>query len=426
MTDYHSRTDVTSFSNPQEALSTDIKLDWTLNFDRKVISGSAVHAVKVLKAGTDRVIFDSRNLHISSVSLEDGDNLEYTVEAENATLGNKLVVVIPEALRVEGTTLNVSIEYETDPTAVAAQWLDAEATQDKAYPFVFTQCQPIHARSLLPCQDAPGIKTTYSAIVRAPEWATVLMSALAVTAPPVTAAAAATTGKKNKKNKNKAPAASASADNKDPAGTFRWNQPVPVSAYLIALAAGKLASADISPRCRVWAEPSLIASVAYEFGEAELFLKAAEDITCPYQWTRYDILCPPPSFPFGGMENPCLTFATPTLLAGDRSLADVIAHEIAHSWTGNLVTNATWEHFWLNEGWTVWLERKIMSRVKGNEEVVKLSAQSGWVALTDSINQYGAEHKFTKLICRLDGDGDPDDAFSSVPYEKVSPYTMTE
>jgi aminopeptidase N len=172
-----------------------------------------------------------------------------------------------------------------------------------------------------------------------------------------------------------------------------WHQPVPVSAYLIALAVGQLAQRDLSPRVRVWAEPDVVEKAAFEFTQTEEFLTAAESLSCPYKydpgypisylffkcdlyrWTRYDILCLPASFPYGGMENPCLTFATPTLLAGDRSLADVIAHEIAHSWTGNLVTNHTWEHFWLNEGWTVWLERKIIAKVKGNVDYLKLSAQ---------------------------------------------------
>ena len=146
---------------------------------------------------------------------------------------------------------------------------------------------------------------------------------------------------------------------------FQFRQPVPVSSYLIALAAGRMTSQKLSPRVSVWAEPEVTEAAAFEFSQTEEFLQAAESLTCPYVWGRYDVLCLPPSFPYGGMENPCLTFATPTLLAGDKSLADVIAHEIAHSWTGNLVTNHTWEHFWLNEGWTVWLERKIMAKVKG-------------------------------------------------------------
>eukprot|EP01034_Spumella_vulgaris_P030310 gene30310-37503_t len=164
---------------------------------------------------------------------------------------------------------------------------------------------------------------------------------------------------------------------------------VPTPAYLIALAAGNLASRDVSPRVRIWSEPEVIESAFYEFGETELFLSTAESIAGPYVWTRYDVLCLPPSFPYGGMENPCLTFATPTLLAGDRSLADVIAHEIAHSWTGNLVTNATWSHFWLNEGWTMWLERKVTSKVFNNPELALLSSQVQmrlyWKDLCDDI-----------------------------------------
>ena len=190
----------------------------------------------------------------------------------------------------------------------------------------------------------------------------------------------------------------------------------------------------------------MVEQAAFEFAETESFLKVAEELTIPYVWGRYDVLCLPLSFPYGGMENPCITFATPTLLAGDRSLADVIAHEIAHSWTGNLVTNvsplvtvssrirhsffvlpsaspitnhnqATWEHFWLNEGWTVWLERKIMARYKGNIDYLKISAQIGWKHLEDDIAHFGSDNGFTNLVWPLSGE-DPDDAFSGVPYEK--------
>jgi leukotriene-A4 hydrolase len=202
---------------------------------------------------------------------------------------------------------------------------------------------------------------------------------------------------------------------------FHFKQPVPTSAYLIALAGGNLERREISTRCAVWAEPEVVEEAAFEFSDTESFLSIAESLAGPYQWTRYDVLCLPPSFPYGGMENPCLTFATPTLLAGDKSLADVIAHEIAHSWTGNLVTNATWEHFWLNEGWTVWLERKITSRFKGSKEHGMLSAEMGWKHLKDDVALLECNCKpgfdYTKLVWPL-GDQDPDEAFSGVPYEK--------
>jgi leukotriene-A4 hydrolase len=251
------------------------------------------------------------------------------------------------------------------------------------------QCEAIHARSLFPCQDTPAVKTPYSATVRAPSWCIALMSAL------------------------QQGEGSCAGDIR----TVQWSQPVPVPSYLVALAAGELESREISPRVKIWAEPSVVEAAAFEFSETEAFLTTAESLTLPYVWGRYDVLCLPPSFPYGGMENPCLTFATPTLLAGDKSLADVIAHEIAHSWTGNLVTNVTWEHFWLNEGWTMWLQRKIMARVKKNNNNLKLCAQIGYKCLEDDTALFGAENKFTQLVWPLTGE-DPDEAFSGIPYEK--------
>jgi leukotriene-A4 hydrolase len=234
---------------------------------------------------------------------------------------------------------------------------------------------------------------TYDARVTVPKWATAVMSALSKDA---TKTNTVTTNYKGDR-------------------VFEFNQPVPIPSYLFALAVGELDSRDISPRCRVWSEPSMVEAVAFEFSQVEDFLVAAEELTMPYQWTRYDLLCLPPSFPYGGMENPCLTFVTPTLLAGDKSLADVVAHEAAHSWSGNLVTNETWEHFWLNEGWTIFLQRKIMTKVHGDEKFFDFDAIGGWEDLKESVALM--PDKYTKLIPDL-GDDDPDDAFSSVPYEK--------
>ena len=197
---------------------------------------------------------------------------------------------------------------------------------------------------------------------------------------------------------------------------YGWNQPVPISSYLIAMAVGDIVKIDLSDRCAIWSEPSVVESAAYEFAQTEEFLKDAEQLAgMDYVWGRYDLLCLPPSFPYGGMENPCLTFVTPTLLAGDRSLADVVAHEIAHSWTGNLVTNATWEHFWLNEGWTTWFQRKIMSKIRLDDLFLDFDATSGYKNLQDDVNRMPDE--YTSLIPKL-GDSDPDECFSSVPYEK--------
>jgi len=308
----------------------------------------------------------------------------------NEVFGSALHIMLPSPV-AEGGQFDVCVAYSTSPDSTALQWLAPEQTAGRQKPFVFSQCQAIHARSMLPCIDAPGAKSTYSARVTAPAWATVLMSALE--APPQ--GPPAPTSKK----------------------VFGWNQPVPTSTYLIALAAGDLASREISKRCRVWSEPSMVEAAAFEFSQTEDFLQTAEKLAGPYRWTRYDLLCLPPSFPYGGMENPCLTFVTPTLLAGDKSLADVVAHEIAHSWTGNLVTNATWTHFWLNEGWTKWFEQTIMTEIAGDDRYFDLRASLGLQALKGSVAHYGPDHAFTCLVPPLEG-VDPDDSFSSVPYEK--------
>ncbi|RHY87511.1 hypothetical protein DYB35_009355, partial [Aphanomyces astaci] len=298
---------------------------------------------------------------------------------------------LPESVRAVNSTFKARIYYETTPDSTAIQWLPKEQTADKTYPYLFTQSEAIHARALFPCQDVPSITTVFTAAITVPSWATCLMSAVASAEP--------------------APHAS------KPVTTFYYEQNVAVPSYLIAIVIGALESREIGPRSRVWSEPSQVDAVAYEFAQTEDFLKNAETIMGQaYVWGRYDLVSLPPSFPYGGMENPCLTFATPTLIAGDRSLADVIAHEIAHSWTGNLITNETWEHFWLNEGWTMWLQRKIMAKIY-TELHFDFDAILGWTALQSSVDAYGAAHEFTKLVPTLDG-YDPDDAFSSVPYEK--------
>eukprot|EP00599_Poterioochromonas_sp_BG-1_P002198 CAMPEP_0173144564 /NCGR_PEP_ID=MMETSP1105-20130129/7301_1 /TAXON_ID=2985 /ORGANISM="Ochromonas sp., Strain BG-1" /LENGTH=888 /DNA_ID=CAMNT_0014058255 /DNA_START=71 /DNA_END=2737 /DNA_ORIENTATION=- len=391
----YNKKDFSSFANYDEVVSTDIKLDWTLDFENKTISGSADHVVKVLVEGTAQVHFDSRQIRLHGDILINNNKAKYTLAKEDPVLGTKITVEIPTELRAKDTLFSVHFPYSVDPNASAVQWLEPSATKGGNFPYVFTQCQAIHARSLFPCMDSPGVKTPYSARVLAPKWCTVLMSALA------------------SRNITDPQNIDSSKYN-----VFYWTQPVPTSPYLVALAGGNLTSLDISARVRIWSEPEVIEAAHNEFAETEEFVQAAEAITgCPYQWTRYDVVCLPPSFPYGGMENPCLTFATPTLLAGDRSLADVIAHEIAHSWTGNLVTNTVWDHFWLNEGWTVWLERKITSRFKRNDEVGRLSSEIGLVHLRESVEQQGEDNQFTQLVWPLRGE-DPDDAFSSIPYEK--------
>lgn len=284
------------------------------------------------------------------------------------------------------------INYETTDGCSAAQWLTPEQTVGKLHPYLFTQCQAIHARSLLPCQDTPSVKATYSAEMSLPAPLTVVMSANEFTEPSCC---------------------------ENGFRIFKFAQTTPVPSYLIAIGAGHLESRQIGPRSRVWCEPQVLDKAAWEFADAESFLSAGESITgYPYIWGRYDVLLLPPSFPYGGMENPCLTFLTPSLLTGDRSLVDVLAHEIAHSWTGNLVTAANWQHFWLNEGFTMFLERKILALVHGNNEALRqFNAICGLADLKEAIEQFGQDSPATLLVPDLTAT-DPDDVFSSVPYEK--------
>merc|ERR1719233_2647114 len=280
------------------------------------------------------------------------------------------------------------------PTSTALQWLEPDQTLAGTHPFLFSQCQAIHCRSLVPCQDTPSVKAPYTASITAPSKLAALMSAIRQGEPQLVG---------------------------DDKSITKWEQKVPVQSYLIAIAVGGLESRKIGPRSHVWAEPGLVDRAAHAFAETESFLQTAEALCGPYVWGDYDILVLPPSFPFGGMENPCLTFATPTLLSGDRSNANVIAHEIAHSWTGNLVTNSNFEHFWLNEGFTVFTERKILGRMRG-EQMRDFHAILGWRDLEETVNsQFNPTHPFTALVPDLSG-VDPDDAFSTIPYEKGSTF----
>lgn len=295
--------DPSSNSNPRQIECKNLYLQWTLDFEDKKVFGTATHVVSVKENGTESVIFDQSGLIFSSVYINN-DVADFSVTDDG---GNSVIIVkIPADLRMVGSELTISFVYRTGVEASAVQWLEKEATQGGEYPYVFTQSQAIHARSMFPCFDAPGVKVPYSAAVTAPMWCTVLMSAVSCATNSIPESII-----------DKYPTEFFSTETE--LTTFYWDQPVPVSSYLVAFAAGQLSSFDISPRVRVWSEPEVIEKAAWEFAQTEEFLCAAEKITdCSYQWGRYDVLCLPPSFPYGGMENPCLTFATPTLLAGDR------------------------------------------------------------------------------------------------------------
>ncbi|TMW61670.1 hypothetical protein Poli38472_010733 [Pythium oligandrum] len=373
-----------SYSNLNEVTFKHLHWSVELDFDAKELRGTAEYTVAT---SASTVVLDTNHLAVKKAFV-DGEEVTFELLEAHEAFGRALVVPFkPNATKVK-------VEYATTAESSGLQWLAKELTAEKTHPYLFTQCQAIHARSIVPCPDTPACKFTYSATVTAPEWCTSLLSSIAADLPAAEPAAAA--------GKHK----------------VAFQQDVPIPSYLLAIAAGRMESRELGPRSRVWAEPSVVGKAAHEFAQTEEFLKYAEEITGQeYVWKRYDLVCLPPSFPYGGMENPCLTFVTPTLLAGDRSLADVVAHEISHSWTGNLVTNHTWKDFWLNEGWTVWLERKIMTKIYNDPLAYDLKATMGLRALKESVEGFGAEHPYTHLVPESDG-VDPDDVFSSIPYEK--------
>lgn len=379
--------DPSSFARPEECRVVDIHLNLDVNFEQRVLSGSVLLIVEKQTEDVEHVLLDIRDITVHYIKDEaTGDFLKFQIDTTLSTFGSRLEVQLPPG---KDKRARICIEYETSTTASALQWLQPEQTAGKKCPYMFSQCQAIHARSMLPCQDTPSVKMPYSAIITVPSSLVALMSAV--------------------------------PDGEEEAFDFtkksyKFSQKVPIPSYLIALVVGSLESRKIGPRSHVWSEKEFVDSAAFEFSETEEMLKIAESLVGPYVWGVYDLLLLPPSFPFGGMENPCLTFVTPTLLAGDKSLADVVAHEIAHSWTGNLVTNRNFEHFWLNEGFTCFLEGKIAGRMHG-ECFRHFKFLGGMTDLQNEIDTRGADNPLTHLVVDLRG-VNPDDAFSSVPYMK--------
>ena len=368
-----------SYADDAQARTKHLRLHLAVDFATKRIEGRAVLVFAAPASGPFDL--DTKGLTISAVTGSAGNEVLFETFPEDPILGTRLRLKLPA-----GTT-EVLLRYHTSPDAIGLQWLDPEQTEGKKHPYLFSQCQAIHARTIVPCQDTARFRVTYHAEVTVPAPLSAVMSA---------GPSGVIEGKGTR--------------------TFLFDMPQPIPTYLLALAVGELESRDLSPRARVWAEPATVEKAAWEFAGIEEMIVKAEGLFGPYDWDRYDMLVLPPSFPYGGMENPRMTFLTPTLLAGDRSLVDVVAHELAHSWTGNLVTNATAEHFWLNEGFTVWAERRILEAIHG-EEAATLGWAIGQKALEESVARFGADSPLTKLRTHLSGI-DPDDAFSSIPYEK--------
>jgi leukotriene-A4 hydrolase len=377
--------DAHSYSNPEQVRVRHVDLDLDVLFDLKVLKGASTLTIERIKSDADSLKLDTQDLKINKAyTSNDGTNFtpaQFTLGAADKILGAPLAVQLPPQ------ATKVRIEYETSPNASGVQWLEPAQTAGKKHPYVFTQSQAIHARSWIPLQDSPGVRVTYSATIRTPKGLRAVMSAGVASF-------------------NGLIGANQSA--------YSFNMPQAIPPYLMALAAGDLAFKPLGNRTGVYTEPAMLERAASEFEDTEKMVVATEKLYGPYRWDRYDILVLPPSFPIGGMENPRLTFATPTVLAGDKSLVSLIAHELSHSWSGNLVTNATWRDFWLNEGFTTYLERRVTEEIYGRERE-EMEAALGLQSLKKEMEDLQDADE----ILHVDLAGrDPDEGFTLVPYEK--------
>lgn len=376
--------DVHSFSNPKQVRVTNVDLDWTVSFEEKSIKGFAdLKFERAKDAANAPIILDTRELKIekTEASNDDGKTFqaaEFKLGEADKFLGSALTIALPADAN------KVRVYYSTAPTASGLQWLASEQTAGKQKPFMFSQAQAIHARSFIPLQDSPQVRVTYTAKVRTPKDLLAVMSA------------------------------EGNSHTADRTGEYNFKMTKAIPSYLIAIAVGDLQFKSLGNRTGVYSEPSVLEKAATELADTEKMVEVTEKTFGAYAWGRYDLLILPPSFPFGGMENPMLTFATPTILAGDKSLVSLIAHELAHSWSGNLVTNATWRDFWLNEGFTTYLERRIIESVYG-EPRREMEAVLGRKSLEEEMKDLDDRDE----ILHVDLKGrDPDEGFTGVPYEK--------
>jgi leukotriene-A4 hydrolase len=367
-----------TLSNYSEVFTQHLKLKLNVLFEEKKIIGTAIHEIKNLSRAANFVL-DTADLNIQSVEIDGLPCYNYSMGIEVLHLGKALIIPI------QADSSEVKILYETRPDAAGIQWLDPQQTEGKNHPMVYTQSQAILARTWIPCQDTPASKITWEAEVSSDKNLEVVMS-----------------GKRKKPTGH--------------IGAYNFRMTNKVASYLISMCIGNLAYTQLSNRCGVYAEPEIIDAAVSEFSDMDTMLDSAQMLYGDYRWETFDVLVLPYSFPFGGMENPMLTFLTPTLIAGDQSLTNVVAHELAHAWSGNLITNKTWNDFWLNEGFTVYFERRIIEQSEG-AQAASLHAYLGYQDLIDDLSNLSSKPDDTKLLLNLAG-RDPDDGMTHIAYEK--------
>ncbi|MCH6483313.1 M1 family metallopeptidase [Pseudoxanthomonas sp. LH2527] len=376
-----------SYAEPQKVAIDDLALDIAVDFDAKTIGGTATYTLDWKDKAATQLVLDTRDLTIAKVEglrqaqadrAEEWAPLQYALAAKDAVLGSKLTIETP------ARNAKVRVTYTSSPEASGLQWLTPAMTEGKQLPFMFSQSQQIHARSWVPLQDTPQVRYTYTAHVTSRPDVMVLMSA------------------------DNDPAAARDGDY-----TFKMPQKIP--SYLMAIAAGDLVFKPISARSGVWAEPAMVDKATKEFEDTEKMIVATEQLYGPYRWDRYDMLVLPPSFPYGGMENPRLSFITPTVIVGDKTLVSLIAHELAHSWSGNLVTFSSAKHGWLNEGFTSYVENRIVEALYGKEQASMEYA----IARNSLKKEIGSMPEATQSLAVKPGTQlDADDALSAVSYDK--------
>lgn len=378
-----------SYSKLDQVKTLHLDLSLMLNVENKVIEGVARHRVK--NEGFEKAYFDIKDINIEKVTLGEVNNeseTKFEIGEYDSLLGAPLIVDIGKSEHY------INIYYKTSPDAEALGWLAPELTGSGKFPFLYTQGQAILTRTWIPVQDTPENRFTYNAVVKAPAGMLPLMSAT------------------NPTELNES-------------GEYHFSMKQPIPSYLLALTVGELEYRKLSDNSGVYAEPHMIDAVEKEFKDIPKMIDAAEGLYGKYLWDVYDVVVLPYSFPFGGMENPRLTFVTPTLIAGDGSLVSTIAHELAHSWSGNLVTNASWDDFWLNEGFTVYFENRIMEEVYG-KEVADMLAIIELQELKETISEMNKKgnQKDTHLKLNLD-DRNPDDGMTDIAYGKGSFFLKT-
>lgn len=371
--------DIHTQSNADKIKIKHLDLDITVDFDKKRIAGRATWTIDN-KSDEPRLVLDAFRLTVDSVVV-DGNKVQYTWGPSLRFLGNALKIPITK------NSEKVDIYYRTSESATALQWMEPQQTLSKKYPFLYTQSESIYARSWIPAPDGPGIRFTYTAKVHVPKGMMALMSA------------------ENPQHKNES-------------GVYDFKMDIPIPAYLMALAVGDIEFKAINDRTGVYADPQLLDKAYEEFSEVGDMVKTAEDMYGPYRWGRYDILVLPSGFPLGGMENPKLTFCTPTIISGDKSLVNLIAHELAHNWSGNLVTNATWNDFWLNEGFTVYFERRLTEAMT-DKSYADMLWELGYQDLEKTVDELTADSALEDTHLKINlANRDPDDGLTDIAYEK--------